>query len=515
MLTVLLFLLPVVQGYLNYAKYDAYNFLCDQYVPLCDNFLDEIGCDSKNRTAIGCPGYPQVPNNITNWVGKCVCGNPTAISTVSSSRITTELMSNRVVPDMYWLLEPWNTGPPYDLTQSYSIVCNLMLNRLGCPAQNQVVVANNQPTAKGKTDNFQCTCGKFKDATNAVNNLVIDQINKISLTNLPVFSDPVYLSVSVSIGMVLIVGKIFSIIAVYFTLPSVVGFLLAGLAMQNILSPMFLKGAGFPFPSPGGELKSIALIIILMRAGLSIKFDELRKTSAVTFFMCFIPYLGEFFTFMYLGESVFGYDIYTMGLFASIMAPLSPSIVIAGLLSLMATSNKDYGYTPKQVLIAAPLEVVISIILFGVFSVLLQTAPPSLYPWVVIYPLSVNIVLIPVTIIFSTCLGILLGYVAAHYINYRVTASEDYMWVRLNSNPQVGSNTAEFLFVMLVICYMFYNLCTVQYIQYCSGVLVVFSMSVTVSKLVKPNVLIDLSEGLKGIWVFAEAFLFTITGKNY
>jgi hypothetical protein len=77
-----------------------------------------------------------------------------------------------------------------------------------------------------------------------------------------------------------------------------------------------------------------------------------------------------------------------------------------------------------------------------------------------------------------------------------------------------GSSTADLVFVLLVLCYTMMSLCTNQYIQQSSGVLVVFVASITVSKMANPEIVADIAMGLKGIWVFAEVFLFTLTGTS-
>jgi hypothetical protein len=78
----------------------------------------------------------------------------------------------------------------------------------------------------------------------------------------------------------------------------------------------------------------------------------------------------------------------------------------------------------------------------------------------------------------------------------------------------LGSSTADLVFVLLVLCYTMMSLCTNQYIQQSSGVLVVFVASITVSKMANPEIVADIAMGLKGIWVFAEVFLFTLTGTS-
>lgn len=70
------------------------------------------------------------------------------------------------------------------------------------------------------------------------------------------------------------------------------------------------------------------------------------------------------------------------------------------------------------------------------------------------------------------------------------------------------------MFVLLVLCYTMMSLCTNQYIQQSSGVLVVFVASITVSKMANPKIVADIAMGLKSIWLFAEIFLFTLTGTS-
>ena len=301
-------------------SFDSKHFMCDNWENFCSTVLDDVACSNSAgmRVMEGCLNYPK-ENAVQNWVGTCTCNGPTSYS--AGTRVTQELLSNRVSPDMTWLMEPWASGPPYDVKKSYFDVCNTMLNRIDCPHENRTIVTNDAATLVAG-DNFQCTCGTLNTPTAFVNVLMMDKMNDYNLRSTPIFSNPVYLSVPMSICILLITGKIGAIIAVYLKLPPIIGFLLIGLGIQNILNPMFLRGAGFPFPSPASELKLIALVIVLMRAGLAIKFDEIYANGLATFLLCSLPYMAEFFTFMYVGQTYFHWDTLTMGLFASIMAPL-------------------------------------------------------------------------------------------------------------------------------------------------------------------------------------------------
>jgi hypothetical protein len=75
-------------------------------------------------------------------------------------------------------------------------------------------------------------------------------------------------------------------------------------------------------------------------------------------------------------------------------------------------------------------------------------------------------------------------------------------------------STPEYLFWCIAMCYFMYSLCTVQYIQYSSGILVVFAIMMYVAENVDRVVVDGIKEGLAGLWIFCEVFLFTTTGVN-
>jgi len=492
--------------------FDGHYFLCDHYEDFCSNALDEIGCgvEPNDRTILGC----SIPQQLASYSGTCTCHNPIHI-TKAGLRVTQQIISNRMPSsDVHWMLEPYVTGPPYDIKLSYKIICKETLDRLGCPVAQQTVSAADGNDLE--PDQFACTCGLLTEPSNHVLRLIFDYINLYEGQSHPVFSNPVMLSVSMSACCVLLVGKLGAVIAVYFKLPAIVGFLLAGVGIQNFLNLMFLKGAGYPFPSPASELKNIALIIVLMRAGFALHVGEIKKTLVASISLCTLPYFCEFFFWLYCGKVYFGWSTISMGLFASIQAPLGPSVIISALLNILAVPKVDFGYVPKQILTSTPIEAVVSIILFWIFANLEQTTTDSMYPWVKVLPLWLNCVLIPVNILFSTVLGVLVGWLASLYINWRVAQVHTHpvLWESVNRNPQLSGSTGDLVYVLVVVCYTFFSLCNKGYIQQCSGVLVVFVISISASKFINHTTGAAIGGGLKGIWTFAEVFLFTLTGTS-
>lgn len=171
-----------------------------------------------------------------------------------------------------------------------------------------------------------------------------------------------------------------------------------------------------------------------------------------------VPYFTEFAVEVGIGMRLLGWNGVDMGLLASILAALSPSLVIPGMIKM---TEEKLGYTPKTVLTSAPIEVVLSIILYNIFANFEQTETNPLLPWVNVLPLWANIILIPVNILFSAVLGYVTGRVLCFYFEFRRG------WGAENAHVQriFPDSIPEFLYASIVACYTLYALCQAQYIQ--------------------------------------------------
>ena len=89
--------------------------MCDAYIPTCKSFLSQIAC--TNHTISGCAG------DLSNYNGQCICHNPVFVD--KSDRINELLIDNRIKSDINWMLEPWETGPPY----SYATSCKIFIQK--------------------------------------------------------------------------------------------------------------------------------------------------------------------------------------------------------------------------------------------------------------------------------------------------------------------------------------------------------------------------------------------------
>lgn len=397
-----------------------------------------------------------------------------------------------------------------DPAASYSSVCLLALTRLGCPSANITIAASADP---GAVPTWACTCGSYTTGSVRALELVADKLADLTMQQRPIFSDPVYLSTQLSLAMVMVVGKLGSVLANAIYLPPVLGFLFAGLGIQDIVQLSLIKGASILGSKAFTEMRVFCLIIVLMKAGLSIKPSEAVKKGAMTLMLATLPYICELAVMIGMGVWLLkpdpswgawtGLDI---GLMCSILSALSPALVIPGMVK-MVEEVPTVGFVPQTVLNSAPIEVFFADIIFSIFATLEDPEPNPFFPWVRKFELWANLVLIPVNIALTCLVGGVVGWAMSKYFIFRSVRRP---WM----DRIVAASTAELLFVFVVGSYTMYALATQQYIQQTSAVLIVFAVGLAVSEFTPYDIVHDLKEGINGIWTFVEVILFTTAGIN-
>ena len=129
-------------------------------------------------------------------------------------------------------MQPWDSGPAYNYDESFESICGTTLRRLGCAAEDR-----NVSTSASNT--FVCACGSLQIDT-LLGDTMMQEVNMYNYESLPVFENPIYLSVPLSIALVFISGKLLAVIAVWLTLPSVLGYLCAGTPYTTFLNDITL-----------------------------------------------------------------------------------------------------------------------------------------------------------------------------------------------------------------------------------------------------------------------------------
>ena len=202
-----------------------------------------------------------------------------------------------------------------------------------------------------------------------------------------------------SISLILLVGMAMGWAFNKFKLPSLIGMLLTGI----ILGPFVLNLIDESILTISSELRKIALIIILTRAGLGLDLSGLKKIGRPALLMCFLPATFELIGIIIVAPKLMGLSFLEACVLGAVLAAVSPAVVVPRMVKLM-----DEGYGVKQgipqlILAGASVDDVYVIVLFSTFVSILQGESASV----------VSFVNIPISIILGILIGLAIGYLLA------------------------------------------------------------------------------------------------------
>lgn len=202
-----------------------------------------------------------------------------------------------------------------------------------------------------------------------------------------------------SIALILIVGMAMGWICKKIKLPSLLGMLGTGI----VLGPYVLDLLDPSILGISAELRKIALIIILTRAGLGLDVSGLKKLGRPAILMCFLPATFELVGMLLLAPKVMGISVAEAAVMGAVLAAVSPAVVVPRMVRLMEEGYGTKQGIPQLILAGASVDDVYVIVLFSTFTGMLQGRQTSV----------LSFVNIPVSIILGIGIGLLLGYVLA------------------------------------------------------------------------------------------------------
>lgn len=202
-----------------------------------------------------------------------------------------------------------------------------------------------------------------------------------------------------SIALILIVGMAMGWICKKIKLPSLLGMLGTGI----VLGPYVLDLLDPSILGISAELRKIALIIILTRAGLGLDVSGLKKLGRPAILMCFLPATFELVGMLLLAPKVMGISVAEAAVMGAVLAAVSPAVVVPRMVRLMEEGYGTKQGIPQLILAGASVDDVYVIVLFSTFTGMLQGRQTSV----------LSFVNIPVSIILGIGIGLLLGYVFA------------------------------------------------------------------------------------------------------
>ena len=277
-------------------------------------------------------------------------------------------------------------------------------------------------------------------------------------------------------GMTL--GKLFEMLK----LPRLLGMIITGI----ILGPYALNMLDGSILNISAELRQIALIIILTRAGLNLDVDDLKKAGRPAILMCFVPACFEIAGMVLLAPSFLGVTRLEAAIMGTVIAAVSPAVVVPRMLKLI---EKGYGTEksiPQIIMAGASVDDVFVIVLFTAFTGLAEGGTIS--------PLS--FVSIPISILSGLAVGVLTGILMAlFFTKFHIRDSGKVILILSVSFLLV---TAEH---------------NIKGTMGFSGLLAVMALGASL-RLRKYELSKRLSEKFSKLWVGAEVWLFVLVGAT-
>lgn len=288
---------------------------------------------------------------------------------------------------------------------------------------------------------------------------------------------------AISLALIILLGIFSSYLFEKFKLPGLLGMLLLGI----LIGPYSLNLINDNLLNISADLRKIALIIILLRAGFGIKRSELRDIGKPALKMSCIPGILEGFAIAVASTMLLDFTFIQGGILGFIIAAVSPAVVVPQMINLINNKRGTDKNIPTLILAAASID--------DVFAITIMTVFMSLYGGENIN-IAGQILGIPISILLGIGLGVVVALILTKIFD------------RLNIN-----SSRKMLLVLAAAIFITYLETALEHIITIASLLGVMTLSfILMDK--KPEISKDLSEGFNKIWSLAEILLFVLVGAQ-
>lgn len=285
-----------------------------------------------------------------------------------------------------------------------------------------------------------------------------------------------------SLALILILGFVLSGIFQKLKLPGFIGMLLTGI----VLGPYVLNLIDASILEISSDLREIALVVILLRAGLTLKLNDLKCIGRPAILMCFLPAAFEIAAVVFLAPLLLNISYVEAAITGAMLAAVSPAVIVPKMINIM---DKGYGLdknVPQLVLAGATADDVFAIVMFTAFLEMVKGASFDF----------ITLIKIPLSIFFGIGIGLAVGYLLV--IIFRKLHIRDTIKV----------------LIILGICFIFVGTedFVSKYVPF-SSLLAVMTVGITILKF-RETVAKRISVKFSKIWVAAEVILFVLVGAE-
>lgn len=289
-----------------------------------------------------------------------------------------------------------------------------------------------------------------------------------------------------SLSFIFLVGLAMGAICQKLKLPRIIGMLATGI----VLGPYVLDLLDPSILSISADLRKMALIIILLKAGLSLNLDDLKKVGRPAIMMSFVPASFEIIGYLLFAPAILGITRVEAAVMGSVLAAVSPAVVVPRMVQLMETKYGTEKAIPQMIMAGASCDDIFVIVLFTTFLSMAQGGSADIKAFA-------NI---PVSIILGIILGAIVGYLL--YLFFETAYAKKH-YVR---NSMKVIIVLGFSFLLIAIEGWLEGKIAV------SGLLAVVSMACVLKMKCTAFVSKRLSEKFGKLWLAAEVILFVLVG---
>ncbi len=285
-----------------------------------------------------------------------------------------------------------------------------------------------------------------------------------------------------SLALIFLVGMLLGSVFAKLKLPSLLGMLLTGI----VLGPYVLNIIDGSILNISADLRQLALVIILTRAGLSLDISELKKVGRPAVLMCFVPACFEIAAMAFFAPKILGITVLEAAIMGCVVAAVSPAVIVPRMIKLIEAGYGTDKSIPQLIMAGASVDDVFVIVLFTSFTSLATGGNISPFRFVEI----------PISIALGILVGALLGWLL-HLLFKKIHMRD----------------SAKVLIILSVSFLLLAIQKRLEHIIPFSGLLAVMAVGIATLQFY-PTLAERLSAKFSKLWVAAEILLFVLVGAT-
>lgn len=284
-----------------------------------------------------------------------------------------------------------------------------------------------------------------------------------------------------SLALIFLCGLLLGSIFKKIKLPPLLGMIITGI----ILGPYALNLLDKSILSISADLRQLALIIILTRAGLNLNISDLKSVGRPAILMCFVPACFEIIGMVLLAPPLLGISILDALIMGTVVAAVSPAVIVPKMLQLIESGYGTDKSIPQMIMAGASVDDVFVIVLFTSFTGLAQGESFS----------ALSLIQVPISIILGILLGVLIGVLLGFFFK------------KIHIRDSVK--------VIIILSFSFLLVAlenNLKGIVPISGLIAIMSIGISFQK-IRPEASKRVSTKFSKLWVAAELVLFVLVGS--